>query len=66
MPKKYTVYFELYGKKMKTVIDARDTIEAKNIIKDKIIFHKIEADKSNDIKDVFGDFPEEFKNIFGL
>jgi hypothetical protein len=66
MAKKYTVYFELYGKKMKTVVDARDTIEVKNIIKDKIIFHKIEADKSNDIKDAFDGFPDEFKNIFGL
>ena len=66
MAKKYTVYFELYGKKMKTVVDARDTIDAKNIIKDKIIFHKIEADKSNDIKDAFDGFPEDFKNIFGL
>jgi len=51
---------------MKTVINARDTIDAKNIIKDKIIFHKIEADKSNDIKDAFDGFPEDFKNIFGL
>jgi uncharacterized lipoprotein YehR (DUF1307 family) len=66
MAKKYTVYFELYGKKMKTEVYARDSVEAKNIIKDKIIFHKIEADKSNDIKNAFDSIPDEFKTIFGL
>jgi hypothetical protein len=29
MAKKYTVYFELYGKKMKTEVYARDSVEAK-------------------------------------
>jgi hypothetical protein len=38
---KYTVYFELFGKKMKTTIDADTEEMAKSIIRDKIIFHKI-------------------------
>jgi uncharacterized lipoprotein YehR (DUF1307 family) len=66
MAKKYTVYFELYGKKMKTEVYAKDSVDAKKVIKDKIIFHKIEADNSNDIKDAFDGFPDSFKNIFGL
>jgi hypothetical protein len=66
MAKKYTVYFELYGKKMKTEVYAKDSVDAKKVIKDKIIFHKIEADNSNDVKDAFGGFPDDFKTIFGL
>jgi hypothetical protein len=66
MAKKYTVYFELYGKKMKTEVYAKDSVDAKKVIKDKIIFHKIEADNSNYIKDAFDGFPDDFKTIFGL
>jgi hypothetical protein len=66
MAKKYTVYFELYGKKMKTEVYAKDSVDAKKVIKDKIIFHKIEADSINDVKDAFDGFPDDFKTIFGL
>lgn len=40
---KHIVYFEIYGKKMKAEVIARDAVTAKTIIKEKIIFHKIEA-----------------------
>lgn len=45
MPK-YKVYFELYGKKMVKTIDAEAIELAKIKVKESIIFHKIEGDKS--------------------
>jgi len=40
MPK-YTVYFELFTKKMKTEVIAANEHEAKEIIRNKIIFYKV-------------------------
>jgi hypothetical protein len=51
---------------MKTEVYAKDSVDAKKVIKDKIIFHKIEADSINDVKDAFDGFPDDFKTIFGL
>lgn len=50
----YDVYFELYGKKMKTRVIAEDENEAKKEVQNKIIFHKIEKPKEefNDAMDV--------------
>lgn len=45
----YTVFFELYGRKMKAKILADNIGEAKKKIKDKIVFHKIIIEK----KDIF-------------
>jgi hypothetical protein len=42
--KTYTVYFELYGKKMKTSIEALDKSDAMDRIRKKIIFNKIEPE----------------------
>jgi len=53
----YIIYFELFGKKMKTTIDAPNKDVAKQIVKDKIIFHKIEVEKD------FGDTIFDFLNI---
>ena len=39
---KYTVYFELYGKKMKTTVEAENEEQAKNKITNKIKFYKVE------------------------
>lgn len=58
-----TVYFELYGKKMKTSVKASSDEEAKKIIKEKIIFHKIQ-DAGNSMDDISGfldDFLEALK-----
>ena len=43
---KFTIYFELFGKKMKTEIQARSESEAKQKLFDKIVFHKIEKKDS--------------------
>ena len=51
----YTVYFEIFGKKMKTTVYASSVAEAKQRVMDKIIFHKIEADRGvQDIMDILG------------
>ncbi len=54
--KTYKVYFEFYGKKMKTTITASTEVEAKGLIKDKIKFIKVERENNLD----------SFKNIFGI
>lgn len=59
---KYKIFFEIYGKKMQTVIEAKNENEAKEKIKDKIIFDKIESaiteqeanEAVNYLKNMFG------------
>ena len=46
--KEYTIYFEIFGKKMKTTIYADSEIEAKNKLKEKIIFYKIKENNPID------------------
>lgn len=41
----FDVYFEIYGKKMKTTILAEDTFDAQNKVRQKIKFNKIEKSK---------------------
>jgi hypothetical protein len=44
----FTVYFELFGKKMKTSVKADSIYAAQAKIKDKIIFHKCEERPLNE------------------
>ena len=39
---KYTVYFEIFGKKLKTTVEAENESQAKQAVARKIKFHKIE------------------------
>ena len=39
--KTYTIFFELFGKKMKTDIQALTAERAKERLKSKIVFHKV-------------------------
>ena len=60
--KNYTVYFEIYRKKMKVKILAESVSEAREKLRNKIVFHKIimenndlfnqATDKCNDIMDL--------------
>lgn len=53
--KQYTIYFEIFGKKMKTTIYADSIADAKNKLKEKIIFHKIEENNPIDfLQNLFG------------
>lgn len=45
--KNYTVFFELFGKKMKTKVLASSSSSAIDKIKEHIIFHKIELSKDD-------------------
>jgi ASC-1-like (ASCH) protein len=56
--KTYIVYFEIFGKKMKTEVKAHDPAKARQKVIDKLIFHKVE------VKDNVGDIPDIFKDIF--
>jgi len=55
----FKVYFELYGKKMKAEINAKDADHAKRRIREKIVFHKV-VDITPDNGD---DFITNFFNI---
>ena len=61
--KEYTVWFELFGKKMKTVVIARDEEDAKKTIQKKIIFHKFEGRPTNG---VFSGVMDKFDEIMDL
>ena len=54
--KTYKIYFEVYGHKMKTTVQAKNETEAKELVKNKIKFLKItEEDKDlNFLKNIFG------------
>lgn len=54
--KNYKIYFEVYGRKMKTTVKAKTELEAKELVKNKINFLKItEEDKDlNFLKNIFG------------
>jgi len=56
---KYTVYFELFGKKLKTEVEADNEQQAKYMVLGKVIFHKIE--KSDMVKDVFNEIFGRFR-----
>lgn len=55
---KYDIFFEIYGKKMKATILADNVNDAKERIKNKIIFHKIEVAKKEPITDIFSDLDD--------
>jgi hypothetical protein len=38
---KHEVYFEIYGKKLKVTVDAKDVEQAKYIVRGAIKFHKV-------------------------
>ena len=60
--KNYSVYFEIYGKKMKAKVLAENMTEAQQKIKDKIIFHKTVADK----EDYFNKSADMLNNIMDI
>lgn len=46
--KRYTVYFEIYGKKMKTTVEAIAPEVAREIVKNKLVVLKIEENRTTD------------------
>ena len=54
--KRYKIYFEFYGRKMSTTLMAEDEFKAKNEVRNRINFIKVE--------NLNEDFLEHFKNLF--
>jgi hypothetical protein len=52
---KQEVYFEIYGKKLKVTVDAKDEEQAKYIVRGAIKFYKVKP---------VNDVPDFFKDIF--
>jgi hypothetical protein len=61
--KKYQILFEFYGRKMKTTVLAKSEKEANEQIEKRIIFHKVEEIKNDDL---FSDLLGDFKDIFNI
>ena len=62
MTNNYSIYFEVYGHKLKTVIQATSEAEAKRKVISKIKFNKVVC---NEVKET--DVSVEFlKNMFGI
>lgn len=60
--KRHEVFFEIGGKKMRCSVVAKDDNDAKEQIKKKIIFHKIESHEvENDADGVMKMFNDLFK-----
>lgn len=63
--KEYLIYFEIYGKKLKTTVLAHDENEAKYLVKERINFLKI-VEVTEEVKnDVFYSDPI-VQNLFDI
>jgi hypothetical protein len=50
----YTIYFEIFGKKMKTEINAQSEVQAIEKLKEKIIVHRVQETALQKLKNIFG------------
>lgn len=57
----YTVYFEIFGKKMKTTVDAKSEEDAKYMVMGKIIWHKVTTENMHE-----SDIVDDLMNMFGM
>ena len=65
MKEKYEIWFELFGRKMKTTIAAISEGQAKSILMSKIVFHKIKVKGVPDINSSSSDeMLSKFKDLF--
>jgi hypothetical protein len=64
MQEQYEVYFEIYGKKLRTTVTANSQYHAGEIIKDRIIIHKVVKLKSGANADSFN--IDDLKNMFSM
>lgn len=58
---KYKVWFEIYGKKMLSIVEANDPEDAKAAVKSKIQIHKIEK-----IEEPRDNVAEYLMNMFNM
>ena len=55
--KKYVVWFEAFGRKLRTTVEAENEYKAMDAVKNKIIFYNVvekEPDELEGIKDILG------------
>ena len=57
----YTVYFEIFGKKMKYTVLAKSEEDAKYQIMGKIIWHKVTTENMHE-----SDIVDDLMNMFGM
>jgi hypothetical protein len=64
--KDYTIFFEIFGKKLKVTVLAENEASAKQAVLDKVKFHKVEVAKTlfNDSTDFLEDFLKGLKPKF--
>lgn len=60
----FTVYFEIFGKRMKTKVIAKSAEEAKQKVSSRLIFHKIEITPNDDFNKAI-DMMNDLLNHFG-
>ena len=56
--KKYVVWFEAFGKKLRTTVEAENEYKAMDAVKNKIIFYKVVEKDSDEL--------EQMKGILGI
>lgn len=63
--KEYNVYFEIYGKKLKTTVVARDAQDARRVVMSRIIWDKVE-EVEKPAPPTGDEMLNTLKNIFGI
>jgi hypothetical protein len=61
----YTIYFELFERKMKTVIMAKSEDHAKTLLFEKIKFHRLTIDKNDEFNKVM-EYGDEVMNTLNI
>ena len=51
---KYTVYFEIYDKRMKTTVEATTEAQAEQIVRDRLRIIRVEDDTVEQLKSMLG------------
>jgi hypothetical protein len=55
--KEYTIWFEFFGRRMKTTVKAGSEAEARVQIRERIVFHKVEkTENKTTLDDIFTSF----------
>lgn len=63
---KHTVYFEIFGKKLKVTIDAVSRQDAEDYVRNSIVFHKVVASNQGSKTKVDEDEIVKFFKGFGM
>lgn len=56
--KHWTVYFEIYGKRLKTKVFAENEIKAVEIVKSKLIIKKVEKTQNDEFNEAMDNLDE--------